>query len=157
MISVQIRRATRDDLAGIVDLRLEQMTEWGEGTAGRDFSSRMEHWLFGQGDAKAHWVAIAGIEVVGILTLTDFERTPMPSDMGSHIGVLDNVFVHEEFRELGIGSRLVNKAMRYARAKNYAQLIVGVDERSYNLFDRAGFGGGESVMLLALEDHLEDF
>ena len=157
MISVQIRRATRDDLSGLVELRLEQMVEMGEPAAGRDFAGRMEDWLFGHGDAKAHWLAIAGIEVVGVLSLVDLERTPVPIDKDSHLGLIDNVFVHEEFRELGIGSRLVSKAMRYARVKGYTRLIVGVDERSATLFDRAGFDPGNELMVLSFEDYVEDF
>lgn len=150
-MAAQIRRATRVDVEAIAELRAQWIEEESEPVDDRHFLDDMEKWLFGHSDSKAHWIAIDGIAVVGFISLTDYEQMPKPGQGSGHWGYLGNAYVHADFRDQGIGARMVEAVIRYARAKGLIRIVLHPTERSRSLYSRAGFH--ETDLLMLLQNH----
>jgi GNAT superfamily N-acetyltransferase len=105
-------------------------------------------------DAWRVWVAELEGRIVGTMWLQIVERVPRPGeDRGAlPIGYLTNVFVDPEFRNGGLGSRMVEEVVTWARGRGVEEIIVWPSERSYPFYERAGFARTPDPLVLYLTD-----
>lgn len=90
-------------------------------------------------------------QAVGMLGLTVFERMPRPGAPAMRCGYVGNVFVLAPHRGAGIGGRLVDAAVDYAREHAFARLVLAPSEQSRPFYRRAGFGPADMLLALPLE------
>jgi GNAT superfamily N-acetyltransferase len=86
---------------------------------------------------------------VGMMNLAIYERMPKPGRALSRWGYLGNVFVLAAYRNRDIGSQLVSAALDYADRNGFARVVLSPTERSIPLYERAGFGPADALMLRA--------
>jgi GNAT superfamily N-acetyltransferase len=100
------------------------------------------------------WVAELEGRIVGTMWLQIVERVPRPGeDRGAlPIGYLTNVFVDPELRNGGLGSRMVEEVVTWARGRGVEEIIVWPSERSYPFYERAGFSRTPDPLVLHLND-----
>jgi GNAT superfamily N-acetyltransferase len=105
-------------------------------------------------DAWRIWVAELQAGIVGTIWLQLVERVPRPGeDRGElPIGYLTNVFVEPELRDGGLGSRMLEEIITWARARGVEEIIVWPSERSYPFYERAGFSRTPDPLVLYLTD-----
>jgi GNAT superfamily N-acetyltransferase len=105
-------------------------------------------------DAWRVWVAELEGRVVGTMWLQLVERVPRPGeDRGAlPIGYLTNVFVEPDLRNGGLGSRMLEEIITWARARGVEELIVWPSERSGPFYARAGFSRTPDPLVLDLTD-----
>jgi len=105
-------------------------------------------------DAWRIWVAELQGEIVGTMWLQLVERVPRPGeDRGElPIGYLTNVFVDQELRDEGLGSRMLEEVITWARVRGVEEIIVWPSERSYPFYERAGFSRTPDPLVLYLTD-----
>ena len=148
MTDALIRRAERADLAAIVRLRHEWTRE--EGIAeldDPDFEENLAAWFAREWPRRIMWLAEEGGHAVGMMNLAVYERMPRPGRALSRWGYLGNVFVLAAYRNRGIGSQLVSAALNYADQNGFARVVLSPTERSIPLYERAGFGPADALML----------
>ena len=148
MTDALIRRAERADLAAIVGLRHEWTRE--EGIAeidDPDFEENLAAWFAREWPRRIMWLAEEGGHPVGMMNLAIYERMPRPGRALSRWGYLGNVFVLAAYRNRGIGSQLVSAALNYADQNGFARVVLSPTERSIPLYERAGFGPADALML----------
>ncbi|MGD9718468.1 MAG: GNAT family N-acetyltransferase [Sulfurimonadaceae bacterium] len=83
-------------------------------------------------------VAKYGDEVVGMVTM----QRLVSSAEGGYVGQLEDLVVKEEFRKMGLGSRLLNRIRALACEKGYKRLSLGADvanENALAFYTRRGF------------------
>jgi GNAT superfamily N-acetyltransferase len=58
-----------------------------------------------------------------------------------------NVFVLAAYRNRGIGGQLVSAALNYADENGFVRVVLNPTERSIPLYERAGLGPADALML----------
>ena len=142
-----IRRAEYADLAAIVQLRREWTREEHGDIADPDFEENLTAWFGREWSRRIMWLAEEGGRPVGMMNLAVYERMPRPGRALSRWGYLGNVFVLAEYRNRGIGSLLVSAALDYADRNGFVRVVLSPTERSIPLYERAGFGPPDALML----------
>ena len=147
MTDAMIRRAEYADLAAIVQLRREWTREVDGDITDPEFEENLAAWFTREWSRRIMWLAEVGGCPAGMMNLAIYERMPRPGRALSRWGYLGNVFVLAEYRNRGIGSRLVSAALSYADQNGFARVVLSPTERSIPLYERAGFGPAGALML----------
>ena len=112
----------------------------------------------GDSDGLAAWYAqessrrvlrLAEVDgvAVGMMNLAVFERMPRPGRPVSRWGYLANAFVLPEYRNQGIGKRLIMALLDHAASNDFARVVLSPSERSISFYQRAGFGPADELMV----------
>ena len=147
MTDALIRRAEYADLAAIVQLRREWTREEDGDIPAPDFEENLTAWFGREWSRRIMWLAEEGGRPVGMMNLAIYERMPRPGRALSRWGYLGNVFVLAAYRNRGIGSQLVSAALNYADRNGFVRVVLSPTERSVPLYERAGFGPADALML----------
>ncbi len=147
MTDAVIRRAEDADIAAIVQLRREWTREEHGDIADPDFEENLAAWFARERSRRIMWLAEVGGRPAGMMNLAVYERMPRPGRALSRWGYLGNVFVLAEYRNRGIGSRLVSAALNYADQNGFVRVVLSPTVRSIPLYERAGFGSADALML----------
>jgi ribosomal protein S18 acetylase RimI-like enzyme len=144
---VEIRRATGDDAGELARLRWDFRVEQGT-PASRTFDAFADEFRAFASDVLADgtpwqaWVAEDEERLVGCVWLQFVEKIPHPSRVRWErpITYVTNVYVEPALRDEGLGARLLDAAMAYAREHEAAEAVVWPTPRSVSFYRRAGFG-----------------
>ena len=147
MTDAVICRAESADLAAIVELRREWTREEHGEIEAPDFEENLAAWYAREWSRRVIWLAEVGGRPVGMMNLAIYERMPRPGRALSRWGYLGNVFVLAEYRNRGIGSRLVSAALSFADQNGFVRVVLSPSQRSVPLYERAGFGPADALML----------
>ena len=156
MTDALIRRAGHADLAAIVQLRREWTREEHGDITDPDYDENLAAWFARELPGRIMWLAEEGGRPVGMMNLAIYERMPRPGRALSHWGYLGNVFVRAAYRNRGIGSRLVSAALDYADQNGLARVVLSPTDRSIPLYERAGFGPADALMLRPPQARADD-
>ena len=138
-----IRTATETDVVAIA--RLRRLWEGGD-EAG--FEDRVAGWLAAEGDRRTTWLALAGGEPAGMVSLFEYRRMPKPGRPDSAWGYVGNLFVREELRGRGLGAALLSAVVAAAGERGYARLVVSPADLAKPLYRRAGFADAADGLLV---------
>jgi GNAT superfamily N-acetyltransferase len=118
-----IREGRPDDVPGLASLRATWAAEQ-EPALNDDpeFNAVFGEWM--DAGPRKFYVADDGGELVGMLNLMIFERMPKPGTEGSRWVYLGNAYVHPEFRNAGIGGRLVNAAIQFSQSIKAVRMVL---------------------------------
>jgi ribosomal protein S18 acetylase RimI-like enzyme len=146
-MEINIREWRRDDLSQIQISWLDycQAVARSDMRLKADANAAMKHWLttrFRQPQSLG-LVAEAGSIVAGFLIgrIDDWESVP-PVIEPRRIGIIDAVYVDEQFRRQGIGSQLIDKAIVKIQAANAVAVETTYEawnDASTQAWHRAGF------------------
>lgn len=111
------------------------------------FEERFAAWyadVLGRGSRA--WLAYSRSEPIGMLLLFMQDRMPEPVRDPGRWGYIGNVFVLPEYRDAGVGGRLVDAALAHADEHHFARVILHPSQRSIPLYRRAGFSHDNPLM-----------
>jgi GNAT superfamily N-acetyltransferase len=102
----------------------------------------------------AVWVAEQEGRLVANVWVQIVQKVPRPGRFGGHnrYGYVTNVYAEPETRGRGVGSRLLQCAITWAREQELEFLVVWPSEESVRFYQRAGFQRSAD----ALEWHFDD-
>ena len=122
-MSLTIRRATLQDAQGIVDV-INSVIEEGALTALYPplTLAQEEAFVEGLGPRSALLVAETNKEIVGTQTIEPFAPYTRATD---HVAVI-GTFVRRDFRGQGIGRRLIEATLDFARENGYEKFVIQV-------------------------------
>ena len=144
---ITIRPASADDADELARLRWDFRVEHGT-LVSRTFAEFIEEFRTFANDVLADgapwraWVAEEEGRPVGCVWLQLVEMVPHPSRerWERPIAYVTNVYVEPGLRGAGVGARLLDAAMGFAREREVAEAIVWPTQRSVSFYRRAGFG-----------------
>ena len=144
---MEIRPATPDDANELARLRWDFRVEHGTPVT-RTFEEFASEFRVFVTDALAGgarwraWVAHADGGLVGCVWLQPVEKVPHPSRgrWERPLAYVTNVYVEPDLRDAGVGARLLDAAMTFAREQRMSEAVVWPTPRSVSLYRRAGFG-----------------
>ena len=141
-----IRRAGRDDLPALIDLRRRAGAEKG---AGDDdgFAERFGAWFEVEDPRRRFWLAEHDGDAIGMVNLLTFERMPTPGRDAGRWGYLGNMFVLPEHRNGGVGRLLLDAVVAHADAAGLVRVVLSPSERSIPFYRRAGFGDAGELLV----------
>lgn len=93
------------------------------------------------------WIAIVGNEVVGTVAIRD---------MGKGKAKLNRMFVKKQLRGTGLGQKLLNRALRYAKKQRFENILLNTHflmKRAHRFYEKNGFkktGKGEDKYYYSL-------
>jgi GNAT superfamily N-acetyltransferase len=97
------------------------------------------------------WVARDRGGPVGAMWLHAVERIPVPGKIAGPIGYLTNVYIAPEHRDGGLGSRMLDRVLSWARAQRYSCVITWPTPRSRPFYRRGGFDRLNDPFIVELE------
>jgi len=136
-----VRRATAADVADQARLRWEWRLGEGEVPPStlEAFTADFGAWLHAHAASHPGFVAEVDGEAVGIAFLAVVERVPGPGVWDRRSGFVQSVYVEPARRGQGLGRALVDAVVDEARTRGLQYLSVHPSERSFPLYERAGF------------------
>jgi ribosomal protein S18 acetylase RimI-like enzyme len=154
---LRIRLATHNDADELARLRWTFRVEHGT-PADRTFEDFVDEFrgfareVLADGAPWRAWVAEAGDRLVGCLWFQLVEKVPHPSRRRWErpIGYVTNVFVEPDLRNAGIGARMMDEALAFARERRVAEVVVWPSAGSDSFYRRAGFRAEDAPLLLEL-------
>jgi predicted N-acetyltransferase YhbS len=148
---VEIRAATPDDAARLAELRWEFRAGRTAPTEERDaFLARCTEWMgeaLRPGGSWRAWVAVSRDRIVGQVWLDSVHKVPNPVAERERHAYLSNLYVTPSERG-GIGTRLVETAVDWARANGVDRIVLWPAAASITLYSRHGFTRAGDVMEL---------
>ena len=147
-----VRLATAGDVPALAGLRAisdREPSRSGDVDAAGDaaFVHRFASWYAAE-PHRRFWIAEIEQHPVGMLNMLEFVRMPRPGRPESRWGYIANVFVLPAHRDAGIGRWLLEAAIGWANARDYARVVLSPSPRSVPLYARMGFQPATSLMVL---------
>ena len=90
--------------------------------------------------------AAEGETIIGSVNLVLVPKSPKPDRPASKIGYVTNTYVLPEYRNGGIGTRLLENLEAYARDNSVELIIVWPSTRSVPYYERAGYSGQNEIL-----------
>jgi GNAT superfamily N-acetyltransferase len=150
---IEIRTATPADADALAELRWQFRVARAPATETHDaFVARCAAWMRDELAALTRWrawVAVADGAMVGQVWVQSIGKMPNPVEELERHAYVSNVFVQPSFRG-GVGSRLLEAALAWARSNQVDRVLVWPSTRSITLYERHGFTHRGDVMELAL-------
>ncbi len=146
---IEIRLASESDAATLATLRFELRSSFHEVVENEEtFLARCTAWMnerLRQGNWHC-WIAEQQSIAVGAVWAQLIEKIPNPVAEPEHYVYLTNFYVREEYRDQGLGSKLLAAVLDWARSKNAETVILWPTERSKPFYLRHGFSfAGDSM------------
>ncbi len=98
------------------------------------------------------WLAEDGNEIVAHACVHRLRPIPRPDDLDGEYGYLTNVYARPAHRNRGVGIRLMDEVVAWARGVGLDLLFVWPSERSVPFYERAGFAADDERMMLELTE-----
>lgn len=146
---VVIRIAGPDDAATLAKLRYEFRSSFGancEQEAG--FIERCATWMQDRlrEESWRCWIAECDRVPCGNIWAQMIEKIPNPMIESESLGYITNFYVHENYRDRGVGAQLFSAAMEWIKADNVDAVILWPTERSRSFYRREGFSDAVRLM-----------
>ncbi len=150
---IEVRVASANDARALAELRWEFRIARAPANETHDaFVARCEEWMRRELASAARWrawVAVVDGTIVGQTWVQTIDKMPNPTEERERHAYVSNVFVQPAFRG-GVGARLLEAAVAWARANTIDRVILWPSARSVTLYERHGFTHNGDVMELAL-------
>jgi ribosomal protein S18 acetylase RimI-like enzyme len=131
---IQIRPACTEDQQGLVELFRQSIIEGQvrDNDTGADLDHLHDGYFADEG-ASSFWVALYDGQLIGMIGV---QRTSKSS------AEIRRLRVHDRYRRRGLGTRLMEEALRFCQAHGYLKIVLDVrTERApaIALFEKFGF------------------
>ena len=142
-----IREGRPDDVPGLATLRATWAAEQDPALIDDPaFDAAFREWM--TASPRKFFVADYGGELVGMLNVMIFERMPKPATESSRWVYLGNAYVLPEFRNAGIGGKLVDASIRFAQSINAVRMVLSPSDESRDFYARLGFEPAAELNIL---------
>ena len=154
-MQVEIRLASENDAVTLARLRYELRSSLHEVAESEEtFLARCAGWMnerLRQGGCWQCWLAEQQGIAVGAVWAQLIEKIPNPVAEPEHYVYLTNFYVREEFRDQGLGARLLAAVLDWAKSNNAQMVILWPTERSKPFYLRHGFSITDDSMQLRIK------
>lgn len=133
--AVQIRVAGEGDADALASLR----RAWNEYAGDPGFERRLAAWFRDEGTRRTAWLVEADTGPVGMGTMLEYRRMPLPGDQAAAWGYIGNMFVLKTHRGQGVGGALLGAMLDEADRRGYVRVVLAPSRLSIAFYARAGF------------------
>ncbi len=150
---MEIRRATEDDIEGLVDNRMDFIYSIKNIRPPKSFENLTYEYLKEhlKNETLAAWIAIDEIKIVSACILCVTQQLPLPISINGKIGYVYNVFTLPTYRRQGIALQLLEQLKEYSIDNGISLLNLTATEDGLSLYQKAGYKLLEKEMRLSLQ------
>jgi len=147
-----IRPGTAEDGHALGQLRFRwRAEERGETGIDRErFVNRFASWTAEHLAINMPFVASVDDQIVGMAWLVISHRPPTPSRLERYAGDIQSVYVLPDYRNQGIGAKLINTILRYVKKREFVALTVHSAIPAIDFYMRMGFVDDEQWLAYPL-------
>jgi GNAT superfamily N-acetyltransferase len=148
--SIRIYRAEDADLSDLATLRYRWRTsESGEeGLSLEDYDEQHRDWLVRHRSSHTPYLVAHKGHPVGCGWLVVIDRVPGPGRFIRQGGMIQSVYIVPEFRNQGLGARLMKVIIEDARVAGLDYLMVHPSSKAFDFYRRLGFNAAEKLLEL---------
>ncbi|HEY7048023.1 MAG TPA: GNAT family N-acetyltransferase [Jatrophihabitantaceae bacterium] len=146
-----VRPATDDDADMLAALRRAWVEEDAGPVDDPGYAQAFVDWYDREGDRRLAWIGFVDGAPVGMLSMLEYRRMPLPGRLDSRWGYISNVFVLGRHRNHGLGRELLDAALTAARERHYVRLVLSPSERAIPFYGRAGFVPADELMIRRMD------
>lgn len=149
MTMPRIRRAGPDDGPELAALRRADGIERHslQPDTDSDFEHRFDEWHRQTQESCVAWLATSGAGAVGMLSMFVFPRMPLPEHPTGQVAYLSHLFVLPDHRNQGLGRRLLDSVLEYARENDVVKILLRPTDQAVTLYHRAGFRTADQYLV----------
>jgi GNAT superfamily N-acetyltransferase len=150
-----VRQARAADIEALARMRWDFTNEDGRARVhtfdefARSFREFAERALAG---AWMIWVAEDEGRIICTLYLQIIDKVPRPGLLEGVFGYVTNVYTVPEYRGRGVGARLLDVAVAWARERGLEFLVLWPSATSVPFYERSGFVRSPTALELNLEE-----
>lgn len=148
---MNIRLAESKDIDQLIRMRWDNTIEFDESkinSSYNDFEKECRSFLETaiQGDQWYIWIAEQDGIVISHIYIELIQKVPRPGRTTYPFAFMTNVFTLKEYRNKGIGSRLLFTINNWVNENNYEFIIVWPSDESINYYKKNGYVHGTELM-----------
>jgi ribosomal protein S18 acetylase RimI-like enzyme len=150
---IEIRLANSDDIEELIALRRRFTYEDESGEERDDYEDECRSFLesaLASGRWRV-WLACDGPRIVANLFVALIDKVPRPTQESKRIAYLTNVYTVPEFRNRGIGGRLLATAQKAAADDSVELMLVWPSDESLGFYRELGFGSERDPLVWSAE------
>ena len=157
-LDLDLRLASEGDFLQLAELRWEARAEGDDeipAVARDEFLSACTEFL-GQCLADGSHTFLIGVQGDRVISQISIHRVrlfPRPAKLNDCMGFITENYTRLNYRNRGIGGRLLDYAIEWAREQDFELLIVYPSKRAVPFYARAGFSSENEVMELRLREY----
>lgn len=147
---IKIRRATLKDYKELARLRwlysLDQVKSPNQSED--DFTPNFKNFLK-QAIVREEWIIWVAEDKKKLIANAYFYPVysiPRPGNFHRKFGLISNVFVLPDYRNKGLGSKLIKHVIQWAKKEKFESLVLWHTERSISFYKRAGFEENKNIL-----------
>ncbi|MGP5725021.1 GNAT family N-acetyltransferase [Arthrobacter rhombi] len=141
-----VRQSLPTDTSDLIKMRTAWAAEQTiEPIEDPDFGNAYRSWE--ANNPRTMFVADLSGKLIGMLNLMVFERMPKPGKKSSCWVYLGNAFVAPDYRNGGVGGRLVEAAIQFSQDINAARIVLSPSAESQTFYARHGFEPAEELLV----------
>ncbi len=148
------RFPTTKDADQLADLRWRLQTDDAEAFDAAERISFIDSFikLFSRNELQDyhHWVADLEGRLVAVMSVYVVRQLPAPQRLKGSFGYLTNCYVLPEYRNHGIGGKLLERVRLWSKEQDFELLVVWPSDRSYPFYKRSGFDKYSDPLVLKL-------
>lgn len=154
MSELKIRQAEPRDAPELARLRYAFRSSTGVATEPEaEFLERCTAWMMDHLQAEGLWqcwVIGAADHLAGALWLQLVEKIPNPRAEPEFHAYITNFYLEESARGHGVGTRLLQSAIDWCKARDVHAIILWPSDKSRTLYERHGFAVRPDILELVL-------
>lgn len=139
-----IRIATIDDIDSLVKLRIKLLNETCNNIRNYDwdrYSQALKTFYY---DSISNKKVIAFLaeesgNVIGISIICFYNIVPLLHNLDGKMALLTDMYTVPEYRNKGIGTKLLNDIMEYVKKSGYVKVTLNATESGRKLYEKYGF------------------
>jgi GNAT superfamily N-acetyltransferase len=150
------RTATEKDFSQLAEMRWDFRQESGEEIAIIEKSEFIENcldFLRNESASYTYWIAENDGEIVSHIFVNRIKLVPRPCRLEDSFAYLTNTYTKPEFRGKGIGAKLLQNVIDWAKDEDFELLLVYPSEEAITFYGRLGFENDKEVLKLVLRDY----
>jgi GNAT superfamily N-acetyltransferase len=145
------RIATVDDLTVLADMRWDFCMETGKHAPVIDkpqfFAECLKYLCDGLESGQwVYWVAMDGVTLAAHICIQRISKMPKPHKPFAQYGYITNVYTRPAYRGQGIGAKLMQYVVAWAKAEQMDTLILWPAEKAIPFYERIGFTAENNIM-----------
>ncbi len=151
-VMIEYRIATNEDMELLMGSRMEMLRVVNQLPKAYEFDAALEREsknYFAAGDQTSVLAMEQGV-VIGCATLCYIRMMPTFSHPTGKRAHLMNVYTREQYRRLGIASRMVEMLIQEARGRGVTEISLDATESGRPLYERLGFTASQECMVINL-------
>lgn len=151
---VEVRLARVSDAPALASLRYALRASTGRATEPEaEFIQRCTSWMQNHLNETERWRCWAAEEegrLIGAVWVQLVEKIPNPRLETEYHAYLTNFYIAESARGRGLGTQLLQTAIKWCESREVHAIILWPTDRSRSLYERHGFSVREDIMELIL-------